>query len=62
MSKTQIKRKINNLLDELPEDADDITIYYVNPYTQKKTLLYQSPAAIAKHKHDEQNTPETTDR
>jgi hypothetical protein len=62
MSKTQIKRKINNLLDELPEDADDITIYYVNPFTQEKTLLYQSPAAKAKHENHEQIAPETTDR
>ena len=62
MNKTVLRKKIGNLLDNLPEDVDDITIYYVNPFTQEKTLLYQSPAAIAKHKHDEQNTPETTDR
>jgi len=56
MSKTQIKRKINNLLDGMPEDVDDITIYYVNPITQEKTLLYQSPTAKAKQ--DEQASPE----
>lgn len=62
MSKRQIKSKINNLLDNLPEDVDDITIYYVNPFTQEKTLLYQSPAAKAKQKGHEQIRTEKTDK
>ncbi len=62
MSKRQIKSKINNLLDNLPEDVDDITIYYVNPFTQEKTLLYQSPAAKAKQKSNEQKRSENPDK
>jgi DNA-binding beta-propeller fold protein YncE len=77
MNKTVLRKKINNLLDGIPEDVDDITIYYVNPFTQEKTLLYQSPAAkglqvevddpataetFNKLRNHEQNTPEATDR
>ena len=77
MNKTALRKKINNLLDGIPEDAEDITIYYVNPFTQEKTLLYQSPAArrldievdspataetFIKLRNHEQSTPETTDR
>ena len=60
MSKTALRKKINNLLDGMPEDVDDITILYVNPITQETTVLYQSPAA--KQKSNEQNTIETTDK
>ena len=60
MSKTALRKKINNLLDNVPEDVDDITILYVNPITQETTVLYQSPAA--KQKSNEQNTIETTDK
>jgi len=77
MSKTALRKKINNLLDGMPEDVEDITIYYVNPFTQEKTLLYQSPAARAlqvevdspataetfiKLRSHEQSTTETTDK
>lgn len=77
MNKAVLRKKINNLLDGMPEDVDDITIYYVNPFTQEKTLLYQSPAArrldievdspetaetFIKPRSHEQSTPETTDR
>lgn len=62
MSKTALRKKISNLLDNLPEDVDDITIYYVNPFTQEKTLLYQSPAAKAKQKGHEQIATEKTDK
>ena len=60
MSKTALRKKINNLLDNVPEDVDDITILYVNPITQETTVLYQSPAA--KQKSNEQSTTETTDK
>lgn len=62
MNKTVLRKKISNLLDNLPEDVDDITIYYVNPFTQEKTLLYQSPAAKAKQKGHEQIRTEKTDK
>ena len=62
MNKAVLRKKINNLLDGMPEDVDDITIYYVNPFTQEKTLLYQSPAAKAKQKGHEQIRTEKTDK
>ncbi len=59
MNKTALRKKINNLLDGMPEDVDDITIYYVNPFTQEKTLLYQSPAAkrMEAEKNKKQSNP-----
>lgn len=61
MSKPALRKKISNLLDNVP-DGDVIEIYYTNPVTGETKLMYQSPAAKAKQESHEQNTPEATDR
>mgnify|MGYP001006343596 CR=1 len=73
MSKTQIKRKINNLLDGMPEDAEIIEIAYINPLTGERTVLECYPdrstgsnlttkANNSKSKHNEQTSPEKPDK
>ena len=59
MSKTALRKKINNLLDNVP-DGELIEIYYTNPVTGETKLIFQSPAA--KQKSNEQSTIETTDK
>lgn len=76
MSKTTLRKKITNLLDNVP-DGEVIEIYYTNPETGETKLIFQSPAAkglqievdspataetFIKLRNHEQSTPETTDR
>lgn len=44
MSKTALRKKITNLLDNVP-DGEVIEIYYTNPETGETKLIYQSPSA-----------------
>lgn len=44
MSKTALRKKISNLLDNVP-DGEVIEIYYTNPATGETKLIFQSPAA-----------------
>ncbi len=39
MSKTVLRKKINSLLDGMPEDAEIIEIAYINPLTGERTVL-----------------------
>lgn len=59
MNKTALRKKISNLLDNVPE-GDVIEIYYTNPVTGETKLMYQSPAA--KHENNEQKGPENPDK
>jgi len=44
MSKTALRKRIDSLLDNVPE-GEEIIIYYVNPVTGLTEVLYRSPAA-----------------
>ena len=44
MSKTALRKKITNLLDNVP-DGEVIEICYTNPETGETKLIFQSPAA-----------------
>jgi TusA-related sulfurtransferase len=76
MSKIALRKKITNLLDNVP-DGEVIEIFYTNPVSGETKLIYQSPAAkglqvevdspataetFNKLRNHEQNTPEATDR
>jgi len=43
MSKTALRKRIDSLLDNVPE-GEEIIIYYTNPVTGLTEVLYQSPA------------------
>ena len=48
MSKTQIKRQINNILGNIPDESEIIQIIYVNPITGEQTILECYPDRSAK--------------
>ena len=49
MSKTQIKRQIDNILGNIPDESQIIQIIYVNPITGEQTILECYPDRSVKN-------------